>query len=180
LVRSWDIDAERLRSAMELLGVEVPVYVEIYRRLPCCRPYLGCYRGWRVNGCTGWMMHSIRLRRASASIMNYTLWHELRHARQRERYPDDSAYWEAYHGDQFVPMELEARELPPWSILAAVASPIRRDAPAHREFAVLFSEESWNSPVGDGRHPCLVEREAQRRQLGSRRTDGYESPDERP
>lgn len=32
--------------------------------------------------------------------MNNTLWHELRHARQRERYPDDRAYLEAYHGGQ--------------------------------------------------------------------------------
>ncbi len=64
------------------------------------------------------------------------------------------------------------RLLPPSSIFTADASAIGCDAPAHREFQVRLSPEPWFSSAVDHAIPCLLEHEAQHRQLEAARTTG--------
>ena len=105
--REWDIDREALSRACKAIGLKHPVKIRITAQKRTSGQYLGlCFQRRSPT-----RAHQISMSTyLSTEDAGKTLWHELTHALQRERYRSGALFCEAYEASLSESLSTSRRE----------------------------------------------------------------------
>jgi hypothetical protein len=106
--RAWDIDREALSRACKAIGLKHSVKIRITAQKRTSGQYLGlCFQ----RRTAGKRAHEISISTyLSTKDAGKTLWHELTHALQRERYRSGALFCEAYEASLSESLSTSRRE----------------------------------------------------------------------